>query len=165
MKRVLVATAATLTMSVGFPFSAAAQSTETFMLVPGIPGQSVNEAFKDWIEVSSVAQSFTGGRNTACTVVAGKFLDPAGPKLWAAAVTGQVLGDVKIDITRPSGEVPNVVLYELVLTNTLVTAINSTPSALTEQVTLAGSTATLRYFPRSSTGGVLPVVQSTITCK
>ena len=164
MKRALVTTAAVLAFSIGAAFNAAAQSTETFMLVPNIAGQATETGFHDWIGVVSVSQNFTGVKGSACTVVITKGLDQAGPKLWAAAVTGQTLGEVKIDITRPT-EGGLSLLYELVLANTVVTAISSSPSQLSEQLTLLGTGATLRYFPQAADGTPLPFVASTIACK
>jgi hypothetical protein len=40
---------------------AAAQTTDTYMLIPGIPGDSVSDGHANWIEVYSVSQTFDSG--------------------------------------------------------------------------------------------------------
>jgi len=143
--------------------SAVAQ-TSTFMLVPGIPGDSTQERHADWIEVFSITQTFSSANKvSACAVVAAKGLDRSGPLLWAATATGQIFPEIRIDILKAGGAQQR--FYELTLTNAHVSAITSTPSAFTEQLTLIGTSATLRYFPQHADGSLGTPIASTVNCK
>jgi type VI secretion system Hcp family effector len=145
--------------------SSAAADTLTFLVIPGIPGESVVRGYENAIDLYSVTQSFTAGAKagTACTVTFTKGIDRSGPLLWAAAVTGQILPDVRLDIVR-AGDLP-VRFYTLVLTNATVVSITSNPSALAENVTLSGATATMTYYPQKADGTAGTPVSSTATCK
>jgi type VI secretion system secreted protein Hcp len=165
MKQVLSVVVLSVAASLVAAPRAAAQSTSAFMLVPGIPGDSTNDRHKDWIDVSSVTQNFVAGaKNTgACTVNVTKALDRSGPLIWGAAVTGQIFTEIRIDIIRTGGEQQRV--YDVTLTNAVVTAITSKPTDLNEQVTLSGSAATLRFYPQNPDGSVGAPVTSSVSCK
>lgn len=56
--------------------------TDTFMLVPGIKGSSVDDRHKDWIDVASLTQTLeTTKKNPQCSLEVMKPLDIAGPLL------------------------------------------------------------------------------------
>lgn len=159
-------TVATLAFAVLLLGAAHAQAqSSAYMNVPGVDGDSTSDRYKDWIELMSVAQSFTGQKGSnACAVHVTKPLDRSGPKLWAAAVTGQVFPEVRIEIVHATAENQQR-FYELILGNAVVSSISSTPSALVEQLAMTGTTATLRYYPQSPSGELMAPVSSTITCK
>ena len=143
--------------------SAAAQTTDTYMLVPGIKGESTHVVYKDWIEVFSLSQSFTGNKNsTACTVNIAKPLDRSGPPLWTAAVSGETFNEVRIDILR-AGELAQK-FYELTLTNARIVAINSSPAERIESLTISGNTATLKYFRQKADGSLDLPIEATVNC-
>lgn len=85
------------------PARAAAQA-DAFMYIANIPGESTDDAHKDWINVISLTQSFDAGTKSlsACGDGIEKGLDKAGPLLWLAAVTGQRLGEVRVEV-KPDG--------------------------------------------------------------
>jgi type VI protein secretion system component Hcp len=144
--------------------SAAAQTTDTFMLVPGIPGDSTSDRHANWIVVYSVVQNFDSGlRNPgSCTVAVAKGLDRSGPPLWAAAVTGTTFPQITIEITKASGT--PVRFYDLILTDAKVTTISSSPSVLAEQLTIAGTKATLKYYPQNPDGSIGSPISATVDC-
>jgi type VI protein secretion system component Hcp len=149
-----------------YPAPAAAQQlTDTFMLVPNTPGDSTDVDHRSWINVISVTQSFDGAAKSTstCGAAVTKGFDVAGPPLWLAAVTGQRFGEIRIDVVRPGIE--RVRFYELRIANARITAINSTPSSLSESLQIVGDSATLSYYPQSPTGGSLPPVTATVTCR
>jgi hypothetical protein len=79
-----------------------AQTTQTFLLVPGIQGSSVDEHHKNWIDVLSLTQTLDGGgKRPQCSLEVVKALDVAGPLLWGAAVTAQSFDEIQI--RRPAG--------------------------------------------------------------
>jgi type VI secretion system secreted protein Hcp len=164
MKRILGSAVLTLVFFVSATGSADAQTTDTFMLVPGIEGESADARHQNWIDVLSLSQSFTTDKKggSACGVSLSKRLDKAGPPLWGAAVTGRVFDEIRIEVIR-AGITP-LKVYEVILTNATVTSITSTPTELSEHLTLVGSSATLRYYPQRPDGSVGPPVVSNITC-
>ena len=74
--------------------TAAAQTFDTFLLVPGINGSSTDDRHRNWIDVLSLSQALvpleTKKLSVTCNVGLAKNLDVAGPPLWAAAANGQV---------------------------------------------------------------------------
>jgi type VI secretion system Hcp family effector len=145
---------------------ASAQTTSTFMLVPGIPGGATQERHAGWIEVMSLRQTFgvqlKGG--SLCDVEVVKGLDISGPRLWAAAVTGQVFPEVTIEVIREGADQQK--MYEIKLTSARVLSISTTgDSAFAESVTLSPASATLSVFTQRPDGSVGPPVTNTFSCK
>ena len=164
MKRLLSVGILAIAVSIAGSLNAAA-ATLTFMTIPGISGESTYQGYEQAIELSSITQSFAAGAkpNGACSVSVSIGLDRSGPLLWAAAVTGQVFTDVRIDILKTGVEPLR--FYSLTITNASVVAITSNPNLLTETLTLVGTSATLSYYPQKPDGSIGPPVTSTITCK
>jgi type VI protein secretion system component Hcp len=139
---------------------------DTFMLVPGITGGSVNEQHKGWIDVMSITQTLepNGKRGSSCALHVTKSLDIAGPLLWAAAVTGQAFPEVRVEVLKP-GESP-FLLYEIKLGNARVSTISTNVAfAFAENLALVADTATLTVFTQKADGTQGPSVTSTISCK
>ena len=142
-----------------------AADTTTLLIIPGIPGESHIAGYENAIDLYSVTQSFAVGSKAAaaCTIAVTKGIDRSGPLLWGAAVTAQTLPEVRVDILR-MGEVP-LRFYTLTLTNANVLSITSSPSTLTESLTLAGTSATITYYPQKPDGSLGTPVTSAATCK
>lgn len=139
-------------------------ATSSFMLIPGIPGDSVQERYKNWIDVFSVTQTLTTeGKRDACSVLASKTTDSAGPLLWAAAVTGQVFNAIRIEVVK-NGEQP-FKFYEIQLNNARIGSITGNPSFLSENVTLTAQSITLSFFPQKPDGTPGTPVSSTVSCR
>ena len=164
MKNVVLTSLAVFGLSLVCAQTASAQ-VETFMLVPNIEGESTVQGYEKWIVVTSLTQTFDSAvkNQNPCTVAVTKPFDKAGPLLWTAAVTGQVFNEVRIDIQK-SGE-KQAKFYELIVTNARVTSISSQPSALSETLTLVGTSAKLSYFQQKPDGTAGGTVSSTVTCK
>jgi type VI secretion system Hcp family effector len=135
------------------------------MLIASIPGNSVDEAHHGWIDVFSLTQSFDASvKSSACGAAISKGFDKAGPPLWLAAVTGQRLGDVRIEVIRPGER--RTKFYELKILNARISAINSEPSILAESLQLVGDGATLTYYENDPvTGNSVATPPANITCK
>jgi type VI secretion system Hcp family effector len=82
---------------------------DLFLLVDGIPGESVQEQHEDWIDVENYKINFnltTGGggggagrsRLTQFDVAA--FVSKASPELLLALLSGRHIRDMELDITR-----------------------------------------------------------------
>jgi type VI protein secretion system component Hcp len=139
---------------------------KTFMLIPGIPGSSVDDRHKDWIDVFSLTQTFAaaGKKGNSCDVIVTKLLDVAGPRLWLAAVTHQVFNEIRIEAVKAGGD--RLRFYEVRLTNARVNAITTSAfgSGSFEDVTLTADGATLSFFPQDPDGSLGPPVTATIPC-
>ena len=142
-------------------------SFRTFLLIPGIAGDTTDEAHRDWIEVLSMSQGVTGTkRSVACSDLSVmKYLDRSGPALWAAAAVGQVYPELHIEVVQ-TGETA-VVVYDLRFTNAKLTSVQTSGSSElpTESVSFSYQSLTLTFNKQSPTGGVIPGTPQTINCQ
>ena len=156
-----------------------AQSIQTFMFIPGIPGETLDSRHRDWIDVISIRHtleqasgSVTGGTQatriprTACEIEILKLLDRSGPLLWMAAVTGNTFTEVRIEVVR-TGELQQKV-YEIRLTNVRVSSISTANEAGAfplESVVLTAERVVLSYITvNPSTGQPSGPVNANINC-
>jgi len=147
---------------------ALAQS-DTFMLVPGIKGSSVEARHRDWIEVVSLTQTLERGQERGrgtppqCTLEVIKNLDISGPLLWGAAVTGQVFGEIQIDVQKPGDK--GQIFYQIMLRNAHVTSISTIGNGgYIERVTLDAGSVQLKFFPQKPDGSLGTPVMSSFSC-
>lgn len=141
-------------------------SADTFMDVPGIPGDATFRGYEDQINVVSLSQTLRPQTKLDgyCKVEVVKTLDIAGPLLWAAAVTGQVFPEIKFSVIQ-TGEVPNKI-YEIVLKNARIDNIATALSDLNgEHLALSGTSTVLTYFPVDGAGSPGNPVTTSISCK
>jgi type VI secretion system secreted protein Hcp len=149
--------------------SAAAQSFDAFLLLPGIAGSSQDVKHKGWIDLISLSQSLgpvdPKKLTSACNMSVLKVLDVSGPAIWAAAATGQIFGDVAVEVQK-SGGVP-VVFYTVHLFNARVTSLQSKVDSAAlpvEQLVVAPQSATLAFRTQNPDGSFGAPVTSTIDC-
>ena len=121
---------------------------------------------RDKCKVRSLRQTLgvqlKGG--SLCDVEVVKRLDIAGPRLWVAAVTGQVFPEVTIEVIRTDGDQSR--LYEIKLTSARVLSISTTgDSAFVESVTLSPVSATLTVFTQKADGSAGTPITGTFACK
>ena len=148
-------------------FAQFSQPAATFMLVPGIPGDSSNEGYDGWIDVLSFSHAFnpTAKINNVCALSLSKRLDSAGPRLWAAAVTAQLFDQIRVDIVR-LGDRPTKI-YEVLLVNARVVDIitgggNHIPN---ESVGITADSVGLKFFPQNPDGSMGPPITASVSCK
>ncbi len=140
---------------------------DTFMLIPGIKGSSIDARHRDWIDVVSLTQTLepSAGR-PQCTLTVVKALDISGPLLWGAAITGRVFPQIRIEVVSAGGR-DRQVFYQITLLNASVTGIstNGSDGGYVELVTLGAATVQLRFIPQRPDGspGGTPVMSS-FTC-
>lgn len=91
---------------------------DAFLKIDGIPGESGDDAHKDWIEIQSFAHKLeqpaqatasSAGGATAERVNHGMyeithFLDKASPKIYDACCTGKHIKEVIIELCRAGGD-------------------------------------------------------------
>ena len=140
--------------------------TETFMFVSGIPGSSADANHPGWIDVVSLTQTLeeiTKGR-AQCSVKVAKFLDIAGPLLWAAAVSGQTFAEINIEVVAASSEIR---FYQIRLQNANVTSISTASHGAAfpmENVVVQAPSMTLTFWPLRPDGSLGTPVTSTLAC-
>jgi type VI secretion system secreted protein Hcp len=144
-----------------------AQQYRTYMFVPGIPGGSVDEGRKDWIDVLSMSQGASSAKKSvACSDMSiMKVLDQAGPAIWAAAAVRQVFPEIHIEVTK-GGEFPGVV-YDIRLSNAKVTSTQMSGSSELpmESVSFSYDSVTLTFNTQDVKGVLHPGTPQTISCQ
>lgn len=146
------------------PTAASAQN-QTFMFVPGIPGASVEKGHEGWINIASLRQAWDAAtkKQNSCEIEVVKGLDIAGPRLWAAAVMGQVFGEIRIEVLK-MGEVP-IKEYELRLSNAHITSIlTAGGQTFAETVTVTATGLTLFFYPQNADGSQGAPVTTSVAC-
>ena len=107
---------------------------DAFMKIDGIPGESTDSKYKDWISVLSYSHSITqtgsGARHDAGAASAGradhgpftvtKNLDKASPKLAAAVSSGEHIPTITIALNRATKDKQK--FMEITLSDVLVTS-------------------------------------------
>jgi type VI secretion system secreted protein Hcp len=92
-------------------------SFDAFLQLDGVPGESLDDKHKDWIELLSIghgmlqpvsqSRSSAGGGHTGRTqhddFVITKLLDKASPKLYEAVSKGTHFSKAKIEVCRAGG--------------------------------------------------------------
>jgi type VI secretion system secreted protein Hcp len=146
--------------------SEALAAFRTFLLVPGIPGESVDADHRDWIDILSMSQgAVSTKKSVACSDLSVmKYLDRSGPPLWAAAAMGQAFAEVRLEVVR-EGDMPMVV-YDVRLTNARVTSISTSGSSElpVESVSFSYQSLTLTFNGQGPRGEVIPGTPQTINC-
>ncbi len=102
-------------------------ATDLFLYVDGVPGESIDDVHKDWIEIVSlntvVSNSATssqsaqgvhsGNRPQFSEFVVGKVIDKATPKLHLYCCTGKHIPNVYVELCRASGQKQTYMRYHL----------------------------------------------------
>jgi type VI protein secretion system component Hcp len=158
VKKVMLAIV--LLVCLGVP-PTAAQTPQTFLLIPGIQGSSLDAGHRNWIDVVSLAQTLNESHQ--CSLEVMKALDVAGPLLWGAAVAGQTFAEVRIDVTTVQ-EQP-ITFYQILLQNAHITSISTIGNGgYVERVTLDASVVTLRFRRQNPNGSFGAFITSTFSC-
>jgi type VI secretion system secreted protein Hcp len=112
-----------------------AQLVESYIKIDGIPGESLDDKHKDWIEVLEVGhvilqpvsstKSSAGGASTGRTqhgdFIIKKHVDKASAKINEAVSNGKHLKDATIHLTRAGGS--QVVFYEIKLEQLMISKV------------------------------------------
>jgi len=154
----------------------ASAADQLLMHVPGIPGGSQFRA--DWIDLYSfsgdaVAPSTSNGNGRPlqsstlpCQMTVVKPLDIAGPRLWAATVTGQTFRTIEIQVVQTAGVTTPYVFYDILLTNAQITSVSDsgTNELPVENISFKAAEVTLAFTPQSEDGSPGSPVTSTFSC-
>ena len=147
------------------PAPAAAQ-IQSFMSIPGLPGESKVVGHENEIELMSYMQSAVA--KGCLNVVAVKGLDKASPGLALLAVLKQIVAMVTVTLTRTAGDAP-VDLFTAVLEQVAVVSVELSEfdggPAPVERVTLQPRRATLSYRQQNPDGSAAPPVTANLDCQ
>jgi type VI secretion system Hcp family effector len=140
----------------------AGAQVKSFLLVPGVQGESTDVGHENWINLTTVS---VGVADRACSsVVLTKALDKSSPLLSGAALAGGVYPTMTVDVVRVTDGGSNVFL-KYTLTNVTVASVQATTTPTLpalETVQLVPNTITMVYTP--STGGTGTAVSFTLNC-
>jgi len=141
--------------------------TATFMLVPGIPGDSSHERYDGWIDVLSLTQTFDpiAKSGNVCSLAIHKRLDSAGPRLWAAAVTGQLFSQIQVDIVKEDDRPTKI--YEILLVNARVASIMSMEGGegVIDSLTITADSVGLKFMRQNADGSIGQPITASFSCK
>lgn len=141
----------------------AGAAIDSWIRIPGIPGESVNIDHRGEIDVSNYALTLD---TRTCTVAVRKGLDSASPPLAEAAIRRTTLPSVVLT-ARKAGEGQKD-FYTVTLTNASVSSVlasyTSGDNAPTEDVTFSARSLALSYKPQDAKGGLGAAITSTFSC-
>ncbi|HBO0859715.1 type VI secretion system tube protein Hcp [Pseudomonas aeruginosa] len=112
---------------------------DAFLKIDGIPGESLDEKHKDWIEVlgynygatqaTSATASSSGGasseRVNLTDLTVRKFVDKSSPKLFEAVAKGQHIKEIVLNVNRAGGG-EKVTYFTITLEEVVVSSIDHT---------------------------------------
>ena len=140
-----------------------------FLKIPGISGNASSLVqHLGEIEVVSIRQTYSAyapaTARRPCSLVVVKPLDKSGPKLWVAAVTGQVFSQIEVAVVNENAANP-FTAYKITLTNARVVGMTTEgEQAFLETVTFEGASAILDITQQTATGQPTGSLTSTVTC-
>lgn len=152
----------------------AQQAVQSFLTIPGIPGESVDAEFRDAIDIHSFGFGVKGpasleqgrservGRPELSPVTIIKNVDRATLELFLACVTGRTIPTAEIS-TRQVGSKQKtfykITLYDVTIaTLNNDTAQNGTTASLVESVALNYARIKITYSPQRSDGSSGPAI-------
>lgn len=158
-----------------------AATTDVFLQLDGIPGESTDAKHKDWIEIRSYSQGFSnptstgsGGGGGAGKVSCGdvnvmKSIDKASPKLMEAVMTGKHIAKGTLAFRSASGK-GDVDYYTVVLDEVFVTSVQQSDASsdgtrINESVSLAASKFSFSYRTQKADGSYDTPKTFTFDCK
>jgi len=139
-----------------------AAQTSTFMYIAGVPGESVEVRYPNWIALNSFGLNLKPGRRgTICEAISVKFPDRSTPALWAAVGAGILYPEVKVALVKG----PSRFQYlEVKLINALVSSVTlGTVDPIDETVVMTPQSVIVTYTNQNNDGTPANTT-STVTC-
>jgi type VI secretion system secreted protein Hcp len=123
------------------PMSNQAASFDCYLQIEGVPGESLNDKHKDWIELVSYSHEMTqsvsstrgsaGGASTGRSqhgdFVVVKYVDKSSPKLYEAVSSGKPFAKVKLEVCRAGGS--QVVFMAVTMEEVLISRVSLDPAS------------------------------------
>lgn len=156
-------------------------ANEYYLKIDGMPGESVDKAHKDWIDVDSfswglkLTPAATPGGGSAVGKASFNDLawtqqvDLSTPKWFLAVATGKTIATVTLDVTRPFKGTSES-FFQLVFNKTVGTGLNiyggENASSLRADASMSsGETVTLRYRADNGKGGLTDWLEGRFSIK
>jgi len=119
--------------------SNAGASFDSYLQIDGLPGESLNDKHKDWIELVSYSHKMTqpvsntrssaggasSGRSQHGDFVVVKYVDKSSPKLYEAVSNGKAFSKAKIEVCRAGGS--QVKFMEISLEEVIISHVELNP--------------------------------------
>lgn len=151
---------------------AASAADKIYMQVPNIPGGSMDRP--GWIDVLAFSGNALPPTNagksqnnsSACQISVSKQLDISGPRLWAAAITGQTFSTIDIQVVGLGSDLKPFVVYDVSLSNVQITSVADSGSNEIpyESISFKAANLTLTFTPQNNDGTLGTPVSSTFSC-
>ena len=135
----------------------------TYLLIPGVPGESVADRHEGWIDVEALSVGVTAGVCDGFTLQ--KRLDKASPLLSAAALFRTVYPTATIEAVKDGIGFQRFLIYSLESVSVYSVAVKHTADSVTEVVTLRPATITITYYPQRPDGSLDAAITSVVPCK
>jgi len=126
---------------------------DSFVRIPGMPGESKAHGHEGWIDALSftieIDRGLNGGKANSGTLVLSKYLDKATPQLGQYCTSGRHIREVIIEIRKGGKDSLNYMVYKL--QNVTVTSVRAQAKGgkrTTEEVTLRFASITWTYTPQ-----------------
>ncbi len=136
-------------------------SAAIFLLIPGVPGQSVDSYHANWIDLNSFQ---VGVSNRVCSgITVSKQIDSSSPVLSTAALLGSVYPSMTLDFTIGPAR-RSYLTY--VLSNVTVNGIAQSTGGdlISESVSVFATTLTVTYKPQQLDGSDGTPVTYSLNC-
>ena len=118
---------------------------DVFVKIDGIPGESTDDAHKDWIEVKNFEHRIEQPASATASSVGGAtaervnhfpfqfthLIDKASPKLYDAANTGKHIKEIVFEFCRSGGS--KVKYFEVRLSQALISRVESSGSSTADK--------------------------------
>jgi type VI secretion system secreted protein Hcp len=110
---------------------------DAFLKIDGVPGESLDDKHKDWIEILSFSHGISQPASMTASSVGGataervnmgdfsivKFVDKASPKLHEQCCSGKHIKDVTIELCRAGGD--KLKYMEVKLEQVIISSVNA----------------------------------------
>jgi len=135
----------------------------TYLLIPGVPGESVADRYEGWIDVDTLSVGVTAGVCDGFTLQ--KTLDRASPLLSAAALFRTIYPTATIESVKDGIGLQRFLVYSLESVTVYSVAVKNTAESVTEVLTLRPATVTITYRPQRQDGTFDAAITSVVPCK
>jgi type VI protein secretion system component Hcp len=143
--------------------TSAVAATDTYLYIPGVPGEALAAGFEEWIQVETFSVGVVDRACSGFTVM--KLLDTSSPILSAAALSGVTYPSMTLKSVK-TGDTQQVFLT-FSLTSVVVRSVglkNAAAGIPMEQVTFEPAVIAMSYSPQNPDGSLGQPIQNTLTC-
>jgi type VI protein secretion system component Hcp len=162
LEKNMTAASVFLALALTIPATSAFATYSVYVAIPGVPGDSTSEAYRNTIDATSVSVDIADRVCNGFTVA--KSFDSASGPLTAAAANGTVYPSMSVYVVKDGGAPLSFATYSL--SNVLVgaTSAKTTSTTLVESVTFFPALLTVAYRVQRADGSLGGAVSYSINC-